>query len=857
MSAMSNPQTPAIRAAGQGPPGRDGHRRPQRPGARGAILTAALAAALVAGPPAPRRAHAEAGVLIPSSLGSDPDPSKLSLRRVDIDVRIDHLHARVAMKQIFENHTDQALEARYVLPLGERAGIEDFSVWDAEERLVGVVVEKQRGRRLFEQITAQNLDPGLAESEDDKDKGRQFALRVAPIPPRGTARVEVVYSEELAVSSGGAVFTLPLSPRRYGEQRAGEAHITLALSGEWPLERAAVARDSPLKLKAPVKAGDKELRAEFHGRNVEFTHDATLELRYGTGGGQGLTTTLAYRDPTPRRDVSPFGEGLIYKDTRGFFLLRALFNGIAGGAAPAVEDKPRDVVILLDTSLSMQWEKLERSFAAVEHFLSRLSPRDRFGLVLFGDEARPFKDGLSPGGAGPVGEALRFVRESYLAGGSDLGRAVAAGSALLGRDAQPGRERFLVLISDGRPTRGELQPRALGKAVAQALQQARGGGGRLPLRLFILGVGDDAAVEVLRALAEAGDGSFAWAREGAEAGFKLRTFFDKLGQATWKDVAMTVAGLAGIEQVLPSGGQAVYAGSDVLFAGRYKTPGAGTATVAGRVGGQPLSLSAKLELPADDRARPWIARTWARLRIDELLARIAQDGEKDEWVQEIIALAKEFHLATPYTSFLAAPRALLRPRAIQPGDPVLRVKAGPDIRAITAIFPFGLQKPLRYLPAEDLWETRFLAPTWMTDGTYRCALVLTDREGRKQREEKSFIIDSRAPRIALRLPARAAPRGQALAVVADADPDTRRLLARLGDGPSVELRWDAARKGSFGEVLVPPDLAPGVYPLTVTAEDFAHNVSAARAEIVVLSAATAGEQGQRSDQSLVHDRRSR
>lgn len=836
MSAMSTSKVPAS-----APPGRRGLVPAEPKRLQRSAWALAVLAVLAVSAVSPRRAAAEAGVLIPVSLGSDPDPSKLSLRRVDIEVRIDHLHARVAMKQIFENHTDQPLEARYVLPLGERAGIEDFSVWDAEERLVGVVVEKQRGRRLFEQITAQKMDPGLAESEDDKDKGRQFALRVAPIPPRGTARVEVVYAEELAVSSGGAVFTLPLSPRRYGEQRAGEAHITLSLSGEWPLERASVAKDSPLKLKAPVKAGDKELRAEFHGRDVEFTHDATLELRYAAGGG--LTTTLAYRDPTPRRDISPFGEGFVYKDSRGFFLLRTLFNGITGGAPVAtapVEDKPRDVVILLDTSLSMQWEKLERSFAAVEHFLSRLSPRDRFGLVLFGDEARPFKDGLSPSGAAPVGEALRFVRESYLVGGSDLGKAVAAGSGLLSRDAQAGRERFLVLISDGRPTRGELQPRALGRSIAQSMQQARGGG-KPPVRLFILGVGDDAAVEVLRSLAEAGDGSFAWAREGAEAGFKLRTFFDKLGQATWKDVAMTVAGLAGIEQVLPStAGQVVYAGSDVLFAGRYKTPGAGTATVAGKVAGQPISVSAKLNLPADDRARPWIARTWARLRIDELLARIAQDGEKDEWVQEIIALAKEFHLATPYTSFLAAPRALLRPRAIQPGDPVLRVKVSADIRAVTALFPFGLQKPLRYLPAEDLWETRFLAPSWMTDGAYRCTLVLTDREGHKQREEKSFVIDSKAPRITLRLPARAAARGQALAVVADADPDTRRLLARLGDGPSVELRWDAARKGSFGEVLVPPDVAPGVYSLTVTAEDFAHNVSATRADIVVLAAPDSG-----------------
>ena len=72
---------------------------------------------------------------------------------------------------------------------------------------------------------------------------------------------------------------------------------------------------------------------------------------------------------------------------------------------------------------------------------------------------------------------------------------------------------------------------------------------------------------------------------------------------------------------------------------------------------------------------------------------------------------------TPYTSFLAVPRSLLRPRVIRPGDPVLRVRTDPAIESVIAIFLFGLTKPLRHLATEDtpdagdtggrLWETRF------------------------------------------------------------------------------------------------------------------------------------------------------
>src|SRR6185369_5282884 len=116
----------------------------------------------------PSLALADAGVLIPWSLKKEPDPKVLSLARMEVTIRVDHLHARVDIKSIFENHTDQQLEGRYVLPLSEHASVEDFSVWQGEERLVGTIVEKQKGKKLFEQIVRQQLDPGLAETDDDK-----------------------------------------------------------------------------------------------------------------------------------------------------------------------------------------------------------------------------------------------------------------------------------------------------------------------------------------------------------------------------------------------------------------------------------------------------------------------------------------------------------------------------------------------------------------------------------------------------------------------------------------------------------------------------------------------------------------
>ncbi len=52
--------------------------------------------------------------------------------------------------------------------------------------------------------------------------------------------------------------------------------------------------------------------------------------------------------------------------------------------------------------------------------------------------------------------------------------------------------------------------------------------------------------------------------------------------------------------------------------------------------------------------------------MDALLEKIEREGEDRASIDEIIRLSKKYKFVTPYTSFLAVPRALLRPRVIRP-----------------------------------------------------------------------------------------------------------------------------------------------------------------------------------------------
>jgi Ca-activated chloride channel homolog len=775
------------------------------------------------------RARGDAGVLIPWNVSHEPDPSILALRKMDVQVRIDDQHAEVTLLQVFENLTADTLEARYVLPLGPRATVAAFALWEGDERRKGVVVEKKKGRRIFEELTQRRIDPGLLEHADEEEQRGAFHLRVAPIGPHATARVEVTYTEELPLTSLGSLFTLPLKPRLYGLQKVGDLRVTVSVQSSVPLAKLAFAPRAWLRPTPAVTPGAMAATATYAGRDVALREDLTCELALDVKGVRHVF--LTHRDVVPggRRDRSALG-GEVYRDERGFFMSRTILNLSGTPPGAKVTRTGRDVVLLLDTSLSMQWDKLERSYQAIEYFLKHLQRDDRFTLITFNDEVRAAFPGLQAATREHVAEALKFVQQSTLMGGTDLAGGLQA-ALQAARQADGRHEKVIVAITDGNPTIGELGYRKLGADFARANRRAGGG----PFaRLFVFGVGDDANAILLGALTQGADGFFTAAREGEDLSFRLRTFFEKLGQGSLREVAIAFLQLTGISMILPASIAALFDGSDAFFVGRYAKPAAeARLRLRSLEGGKHRDDVFTVALPERATDHPWIARAWAKARIEQLLEKIAEEGEQEAWVNEIVALAREFNLATPYTSFIAAARALLRPRDIQPGDPVLRVKAAPDVVAVTAVFPFGLVKELNYLPDEELFETRFMAPPSMQDGVYGVTLILTDRAGHKTREQKTFVIDSKAPTVKLLPAARTVRAGTKLEVLVQADADTRRITLRLGDGPPAEATWDAARKASRALVEV-PDLPTGSYELRAVAEDFAHNVSSETTTLTVV-----------------------
>jgi Ca-activated chloride channel homolog len=769
----------------------------------------------------------DVGVLIPSG-SSTPDPAILSLDQMSVDIRIDNGDARVSVRQIFASHRGNVLEGEYLFSMPSRATVSDFAVWDGVIRIPGVILERRRAEEIYEQLKQQQIDPGLLQQGDrgtgdaqEASRTAAFSARIVPIPGYGTKRLEMEYHEVVPVENLRSAFVLPLRPEAYNAQAAAQLTISFDLASAHAIRDFHVVGTAfPLQLRQQTA---HRVAGSFTGRDVRFTEDFSVEYALDPARADTLEV-VTYRNPEPGSpdplEAAPRPRGV----EPGFFQASALLAATAPAGATAA---PRTVIAMFDTSLSMQWEKLDRSFQALEAVLRSLRPVDRFNLVVFNADIALLAPAPIPSDLAAVEKALAFVRAGRIRGGTDLQRAL--GVALDQSELGAG-DRYIVLLGDASGTRGTIANAQL------AAWYARRRGALAPAarpRTYLLGIGDDANVPLLKMLSR-DDGMMDTVRSTEPIEFKTRAFVSKIGARPLEGLQMAVSPPADVEMVYPLDSVS-FAGSVASWVGRYPRPGAQvTFTARGTRAQQPLQMRADATLPAESLEHAGLPRTWAKARVDALLDKIARDGEDRASVDEIIQLARRYKFVTPYTSFLAAPRALLRPRVIKPGDPVLRVATDASIISVVAMFPFGLVKPLRYLAEEHIWQTRFLAPADMNDGTYDVRLVMRDQSGNTYREAKSFVIASKPPVLRVAADRRSARPGETVQLRATASASTRTIVARLYGTSAVELRWDPRAGASTGTLTIPDGLPPGRYQIHVTAEDIAHNVASQEVSLDVI-----------------------
>ncbi|HEX8203749.1 MAG TPA: VIT and VWA domain-containing protein, partial [Isosphaeraceae bacterium] len=357
------------------------------------------------------------------------------LRRTELVGEVAGPLAALRLTQVFGLDgapDDRVLEALYRFPLPGDAAVTGVTVRFGEVGIRATLKERDRAEADYAEAKRQGRPAALATRETPD----VFTLQVAGIRADQEITVATSYVQLARPEGPGWSLRLPLTtaPRYVRGDEAGTrpaAGQPLSLLRDPGhrfrldlLARAAEAVTSASHALDVARAGD-DRRVRLRDGEVVPDRDCVLAWRPAQPGDRPALRVLRHED-----DASG----------RTYFLALV--------APPAARDPgrvvPREAVLLVDRSGSMEGAKWQAADWAVERFLSGLSGRDAFALGLFHDTTRWLDRAPRPAEAEAVARAVAFLKAHRDRGGTELGVALEQALHLGRAEGRPARHVLIV-----------------------------------------------------------------------------------------------------------------------------------------------------------------------------------------------------------------------------------------------------------------------------------------------------------------------------------------------------------------------------------------------------------------------------
>lgn len=183
------------------------HHDAQAQGANAAIPSATRQPAAKAHPVREHRRRLPPPVLmVQGATRSAP----LRISAVDIQARIVGHLAETTLTLTFHNPNVRDVEGDLYFPLPPGAVVSGYGLDVNGVMVDGVVVGREKARKVFEAEVRKGIDPGIVEWT----RGSNFKTRIYPIPAKGTRTIRVSYVADVDSRGAEAIYRLPLAFRK-------------------------------------------------------------------------------------------------------------------------------------------------------------------------------------------------------------------------------------------------------------------------------------------------------------------------------------------------------------------------------------------------------------------------------------------------------------------------------------------------------------------------------------------------------------------------------------------------------------------------------------------------------------------
>lgn len=574
--------------------------------------------------------------LLRANAQSDWQPALLL--NTDVDVEISGPIAQVRVRQHFANPGDAFAEGSYVLPLSENAAVHGMTLDIGERKIVGQIHEKAEAKAIYEQAKRNGQQTGLTEQQ----RPNLFRTSVANIGAGEQITVTLEYTELLVPDANNYSLRLPLTmtpryaarpqasdqpaPRQSYSQAHPEGPIVKADDAETASHQARlnIYLDQGMQL-AQVRSPSHQLSADYDGRGygirlaqnpVRMDRDFVLEWQLPAAAGN---------------QAAVFSEQ-VGDDHYALLMLSPAAQPVS------TERTPREVFLIIDTSGSMQGERIRQARRSLIHALGRLQPEDRFNVLEFNSYHSMLFREPQPANADNLAQASQWVAGLNADGGTEM---LPVLRDALSQPNEPGYLRQLIFITDGSVS-NEQEVLSM---IQQRLRQSR---------LFTVGIGAAPNNYLLRKAAELGRGQFTPINESEGVSEAMNRLFEKLESPVLTDLRISLPD--GIQaEIWPQKLPDLYAGQPLVVAMKLnRLPE--QITLHGQ---QPEPWQQALQLPAEQQHNG-VARLWARSKIESLMDQMQRGTDESEVRPAVLEVALQHQLMSNYTSFVAVEQTPVR-----------------------------------------------------------------------------------------------------------------------------------------------------------------------------------------------------
>lgn len=554
------------------------------------------------------------------------------LKDTNVLVNINGTIAETFLTQTYTNEGQNPINAVYIFPASTKVTVHGMKMQIGDQLITAQIQEKEIAKETYEEAKSEGKNASLLEQK----RSNVFQMNVANIMPGDTVQIELHYTELISAAEGSYQFVFPtvVGPRYVSTsdtaaEEPGEADPWAAV----PYLEEGREPSGSYQITVNLSAGVPitSLTSKSHAIQVDWENEAAAQVTLSDtedyAGNRDYI--LDYKLTGEEVDC---GLMLHTAEEENFFMLM-----VQPPERIVLEEiPPREYIFILDVSGSMYGYPLETAKEVIQDLVSNLRETDIFNLILFSDQTMKMSPKSAPATKENINRAIHFIEDQEGGGGTELLPAFRSALKL------PRTEQFartIITITDGYI----YDETSIFEAIHKNLDTTN---------FFSFGIGDSVNRALIEGIAKAGQGESFIVTDSADAKETASRFRTYVQSPLLTDIQVSYEGFD-VYDLAPNALPTLFAQRPLLVYGKFRGEPSGTIQITGRTGNQPYQKTiqvADVEPLASNQA---IRYLWARSRVDQLMDYGLNTDVRRSVKKEITALGLQYHMVTPYTSFIA------------------------------------------------------------------------------------------------------------------------------------------------------------------------------------------------------------